>query len=57
MPVENVKFVRTFGETRREDVLIYPGSSFTPELAVNMNNAREVLNLGIGDRIQIESDE
>ncbi len=53
MPVSDVYFGRTFGETKPGDVLVYPGSSFTPELAVNMRNTRETLNLGIGDRIEI----
>ena len=46
-------FGKVFGEVPEGEPLVYAGSSFTPEIAVNLRKAASVLDLAIGDRIEI----
>lgn len=49
----HIPVTRTFADVKPGELLVYPGSSDLPELAVRAGNAAERLELKIGDRLDI----
>lgn len=50
-----IKFVKTFSEVNEGELLCYKGSNNTLEIAVNLGSAKNVLNLNVGDILEIEN--
>jgi len=52
---KNIRFVKTFSDVDRGELLCYRGSNDTLEIAVNLGSANKVLGLCVGDILEIES--
>ncbi len=50
-----IRFVKTFSEVNEGELLCYKGSNNTLEIAVNLGSAKRVLNLNVGDILEIEN--
>ncbi|OHB13229.1 MAG: hypothetical protein A2Y49_01895 [Candidatus Zambryskibacteria bacterium RIFCSPLOWO2_12_39_8] len=50
-----IRFVKTFSEVSEGELLCYKGSNDTLEIAVNLGSAKKVLNLNVGDVLEIEN--